>query len=805
MIKLGKFVLMAALVGASTAFARSAFDFDTKHIELSYITRMTNPARVEAGNLTSEKVWLGPQGRIEISVTLQNLNNQVVFSQGSNAASSTWELLVVSGKWRLGYNGEYVYVEPPLPQPAIGTRYDIVCERKDGKVSLVINDQLLIEKTGTGELGMAEGLAFFQRKNGNKWNNCPSTMKFHGAKVYNADVLVADYVPIVNNFYGNAGLMDKVEGATSIEDTSVFKFDAADRAASIDKMLCNLGKDDGGAEVDWVASSCQEIVPTDFVPAGTDVIKVKLALTDSAAHYTIFSAGGAGPGGTNRKMMELLCMSAGTWRPSIEETTGTTCGSWTAGTDYEVEFSLGGGLKVNGTVCGALPSSTGDFIPTYGLSFFSRMQLGALSGGIDPLSCASKCKIYWAKVYASDGTTLKADFVPYVDGDGFAGLKDTVSGKVYLPLFGRLTPSNGARPQAVYLAPGTAGDNYNAGTFRSPIQSPDTARQRTVTGGTIYLKDGTYTFGSCTWVEGDNSAHSVVGASGDPAKVIIDGNASGNRVFCTRWDSNAVYKNLTFRNCRGTASGAAIYTDCALIENCVFTNNEVSISDQSKAEGGIVYAAGGSVVRGCVFRDNRATGTSSLGSGAMIGGSAVLENCLFDGNTGNGPEFRCCTVYISGGCSAVVRNCTFVKNHAIATDETATSGIRCDSANARIVNTVFCGNTCSLGGSLTHSVICYMNCDSSVFTNCAADYAIGNGCRTITSDVFADWTAGDYAPYAKSRLINRGNAYLGGEAQPSDYGIDLAGNPRFVGSDIDIGAYEWQGRDPLFGLFIVVK
>ena len=149
-----------------------------------------------------------------------------------------------------------------------------------------------------------------------------------------------------------------------------------------------------------------------------------------------------------------------------------------------------------------------------------------------------------------------------------------------------------------------------------------------------------------------------------------------------------------------------------------------------------------------------------------------------------------------------------MKNRTQSQHEDSTAGIRIDSASASVVNTVFCGNEHNLGDSLTHSVVRFMSgASSSLFSNCAADYAIGAGNREIGGDgsVFADWANGDYALHGKSRLISRGAAYLGDGILPEQYGTDLVGNPRYVGECIDVGAYEWQGADPHFGLTIVIK
>ena len=791
-------LIFLAAFAAFPASARSEFDFDVDSIPLSYITRPTNGNAALTNS--SARTWLGPNGRIEISVTLQNTANQTIFAQGASTDSSSWQLMVVNNQWRLGYQS----VQKLVGSPVANMRYDIVCERKGGKVSLVVNNEVLLEDWEVGELDVNEGITFFHRKSKGKWNVNPSTMKFHYARIYNDGELEAEYVPCAYKIF-TGGLHETVGDAW--DTSSAIGFDWADRAAKIHERFCNEGTSDGGEEVDWVTTRGVEVLQTDFLPDTTDVVKMKFAITAASGHQTVFSAGGAQTGTGDYYMMELLCMQAGTWRPSFGSGAGTADGSWTTNVDYEVEYSAADGFKVNDTFVEGLPNSSvaGTFVPAFGFTFFSRIQLN--SGLINPLSCPAKCKFYWAKVYASDGTTLEAHFVPYVDGSGFAGIKEKVSGKVFLPLFGRLTPSNGARPHAVYVSPDAYGDNSNAGSFRSPYKSLTTGIEATATGGTVYLKEGTHDFDDNYGLEGNNRAHALIGVSDDPSKVVINGATKNRRAFLSRTSNGAVngaFKNMTFRNFTNAYNGATIYSEGALIENCVFEDNEVSISD-GEVKGGIIYANGGNVKR-CVFRNNRLFGTSALGSAALLLGNCVVENCLFEGNVSDGPEGRCCTVYIGANSTAVVRNCTFVKNGTQAETSESTAGIRIDSAGARVVNTVFCGNSHNQGGSAVHSVACLVaGSFDTVFSDCSVDYAIGSTGRVIDNSVFADWANGDYSPHGKSRLINRGSAYLGGAALPEQYGTDLLGNPRYVGAGIDIGAYEWQGKDPCFGITIMIR
>jgi hypothetical protein len=74
------------------------------------------------------------------------------------------------------------------------------------------------------------------------------------------------------------------------------------------------------------------------------------------------------------------------------------------------------------------------------------------------------------------------------------------------------------------------------------------------------------------------------------------------------------------------------------------------------------------------------------------------------------------------------------------------------------------------------------------FVNCATDgaEAINETCVLLgdSAEVFNDYASGDYTPKAGGPLVNKGANYEGMAS------VDLAGNPRKIGSKIDIGCYE---------------
>jgi hypothetical protein len=85
------------------------------------------------------------------------------------------------------------------------------------------------------------------------------------------------------------------------------------------------------------------------------------------------------------------------------------------------------------------------------------------------------------------------------------------------------------------------------------------------------------------------------------------------------------------------------------------------------------------------------------------------------------------------------------------------------------------------------------------FVNCATDgdAAINETCLRIEDETefFKDYANGDYTPKTGGPLVGKGANYEGMAS------VDLAGNPRKVGSRIDIGCYEARSS----ALVIIVR
>ena len=133
-----------------------------------------------------------------------------------------------------------------------------------------------------------------------------------------------------------------------------------------------------------------------------------------------------------------------------------------------------------------------------------------------------------------------------------------------------------------------------------------------------------------------------------------------------------------------------------------------------------------------------------------------------------------------------MRNCTIADTGLKSTNEYCKvfTAIRINSANATVLNTVIAGVTNTIDGAACPPT----GSGVANFLNGAFDgdvTGLPEGTVTGTAaEFFKDYANGDYTPKSGGPLVNKGANYDGMAS------VDLAGNPRKIGSKIDIGCYE---------------
>jgi len=317
----------------------------------------------------------------------------------------------------------------------------------------------------------------------------------------------------------------------------------------------------------------------------------------------------------------------------------------------------------------------------------------------------------------------------------------------------------------------------------------------------------------------DNAAYSAGGGicNGWVIDCTLDGNRAGSTgggIYQGTLINCALNKNSA--NAGGGVEGANLYS-CTLIsnsaslygggsensiqDNCTFTGNVGPFGGGAHGgtlnncilEGNSAYFGGGadsSELNGCLLTNNSA----SQGGGAWYG---TLNSCILLSNFA--------LEYGGGAYVATLNNCTLNKNSA-----SFGGGADSSTLNNCTVTGNFAANydgdgaypTTPRGGgaysSTLNNCIVYFNTNPSLPVSpnhyfctlnscCTTTDAEGGGSAAVTNDpLFVNMTSGDFHLQSNSPCINSGN---NGYVTTTN---DLDGNPRIVGSTVDIGAYEYQ-------------
>ena len=336
----------------------------------------------------------------------------------------------------------------------------------------------------------------------------------------------------------------------------------------------------------------------------------------------------------------------------------------------------------------------------------------------------------------------------------------------------------------------------------APYSTPETAAPNIKTaldiaadGSTIHVAPGLYKISNPLSVA---SAVRILGDDPDPSRTIVSntvsaGSNKGNHRVLYLNNAGALAANMTLQNGSSwgrTSSGCgfAIGTNGGLVSNCVveacLTKGNQAMAGGAQLEGGCVTHT---VFRKCKIgsdtTSNKNQGMSYEPGVLRLTKYSKAENCLFVDNT---QEAGKALTLIRLEDSATLRNCTIVDSGLGNTNQYCAvfTPIYLTSANATVQNVVVAGVTNRIDGALCRPVWGR----PANFLNGATDADIAElgfpeGTVTGTaSSFFKDYANGNYTPVGP--LVNKGANYEGMAS------VDLAGNPRKVGSKIDIGCYE---------------
>nr|WP_293838412.1 choice-of-anchor Q domain-containing protein [uncultured Arsenicibacter sp.] len=304
-------------------------------------------------------------------------------------------------------------------------------------------------------------------------------------------------------------------------------------------------------------------------------------------------------------------------------------------------------------------------------------------------------------------------------------------------------------------------------------------------GGGMYNNGSSPTLTNCLFV--DNQATGGNGNSNKGGAIYNNG-------------SSPTLTNCSFQGNQATGGGAnhggAMYNESSspTLTNCSFQNNQATGGGGSANYGGAMYNFNGSnpTLTNCSFQGNQITGGngSSTNGGAIYnnGSSPTLTNCSFQNNqaTGNRSSNYGGAMYNTYS-NPTLTNCSFQGNQNTGTASVDLGWAMYNfSSHPVLTNTVMWNN----GGSNT-----FFNNGStltarySLFDNTSGVDVTGPGNLTTTTSPFVSATSVALLPC--SPAVNAGDP----NTTTATVGTtDLAGNPRFFGGRIDMGAVEYQAR-----------
>ena len=244
-------------------------------------------------------------------------------------------------------------------------------------------------------------------------------------------------------------------------------------------------------------------------------------------------------------------------------------------------------------------------------------------------------------------------------------------------------------------------------------------------------------------------------ASGVITNCVVSGCVAGLRgggvylgtVFNSQIISNSAYNDTGVQNLGGGTYGSMVY-DCTLRGN------------YSDDHGG---GANGGTLHRCTFRENSARW---LGGGAS---GCVGYDSLFVGNSAvNGGAAYGCTLYGD----------TLIGNSAIYYG---------GASGGTLFNSIVYGNS---GGDVA----------ADAYFSCAPGLAAGVNGNITNAPVFANPAAGDYSLNFLSPCINAGTNFAWMTTV-----TDLGGNPRILGGQTDLGAFEFNALQATGAVSVVLN
>ncbi|MBQ6616351.1 MAG: carboxypeptidase regulatory-like domain-containing protein [Thermoguttaceae bacterium] len=329
----------------------------------------------------------------------------------------------------------------------------------------------------------------------------------------------------------------------------------------------------------------------------------------------------------------------------------------------------------------------------------------------------------------------------------------------------------------------------NAGTASNPVRLDNLTIQNGTAenGGGICIESGYLTITNST-ISGNTSSYGG-GIANYGTTTITNSTISGNT---SEYSSGGIANYGTTTITNSTISGnTAEYGSGGIYngsETLTITNSEISGNTASNYHGGGINNASGILtVTNSTISEN--TASSSGGGIFNYSGTLMVTNSTISGNTTSSYDGG--GIYnggYSGTATLTITNSTISGNTA-----SSEGGGIYNNGTTNIYNTIVAANTASNGTDVYKSSGGSINAYNSLSSYTAWNNGSDNIVYDPNQQLFVDAENDDHRLVKGSQAFDKGNNQYAYNAGMDELSTDIIGMPRFIGNNIDIGAYEYFG------------
>jgi hypothetical protein len=299
-------------------------------------------------------------------------------------------------------------------------------------------------------------------------------------------------------------------------------------------------------------------------------------------------------------------------------------------------------------------------------------------------------------------------------------------------------------------------------------------------------------------------------ADGSAALVGIERN-QGGAINITDELTNAVFSNLVIRNNQSSGTGnggGAVFLSLRATSDCVFDRTIFDTNESVGASGGGIYfsaiGAAKLTLRNSKVAACKATGGAGIYAVGTVNNIAQLNvlNSIFYQNHGTNTSSTAGAIYIAAYADASIVHCTFYANiSAFGAVSFYNNG---STANINIYNSIFNANRKSNSNAAAADVKAKNLANLSLRYNLLQqEYSGYSNVPTNNLIVDADpanlFVSTAVADANFLKLVEGAATEKGSNNYATNFGLttDLAGESRLKHTNVDLGAYEYQGTLPV--------